>query len=236
MIDTGIYPDLSNEDYHADPALGSSMMSLLKKSPAHLRAYLKHPPEPTPAMKFGAEYHNYCLGGNYEITPKNLPIIKDMYSVLKAHPIASKLLSGGEPEVSYFWRHRKYGFMCKCRPDYRKGNTIIDLKTTTDASPESFSRAIANFGYHRQGDHYLSGVAEHGIEAENFVIIAQEKKPPYPVAIYRLSEEDLYLGHLENDLIYQTYTQCKALKEWPGYPEKIQSIALPKWYFRQASI
>jgi len=186
-------------------------------------------------MKFGSEYHDRVL---LEAPPskKNGPIIHDMYDVLMSHPIASKLLRNGELEVSYFWKHPKYGFMCKCRPDYRKAKTLIDLKTTTDASPESFSRAIANFGYHRQGDHYLSGVAEHGLEAENFVIIAQEKKDPYPVAIYRLSEEDLYLGHLENDLIYQRYVECKSLNEWPGYPEKIQSISLPPWYIKTVNI
>ena len=107
-IDIGIYPDLSNEDYHKDPALSSSMMSLLKRNPSLMKYNHEHPIEPTPAMKFGAEYHGYVLGTSKDVSKTNVEIITDMYDVLKNHPIASKLLSGGEPEVSYFWQHKKY--------------------------------------------------------------------------------------------------------------------------------
>ena len=207
-IEPGIYKGISNQEYHADPALGSSMMALLAKSPAHLKSYIDNPTDPTPAMILGAEYHDYALGTSKEISKKNEDIVKNMVEVLRSHPIASALLSGGEPEVSYFWKHPKLGFMCKARPDYRKDTILIDLKSTTDASPEGFSKALVNFRYIHQADHYMCGVAACGVPVEDFVIIAQEKKPPYAVAIYRLQEEDLYLGHEENKLIYQKYEEC----------------------------
>ena len=157
-----------------------------------------------------------------------------MAEVLKNDECASGLLSGGEAEVSYFWKH-ELGFMCKCRPDYRKGSILIDLKTTKDSSEEGFPWELGNWGYHRQGDHYMCGVAANNVETENFIDIAQEKKYPYKVGIYRLEEQDLYLGHEENKLIYQKYGECISTQVWKE-PSRIKSVSLPQKYIKNAKI
>ena len=257
----GIYPELSNAKYHADPALSHSMMEKLRKSPAHLKYYRENPGDPTNAMMFGSAYHCKILQPHlfhtlFEIVPKGgYKTLKDgkitipetnkasggyddilaMAKVIKGHKAASKLLSGGEAEVSYFWKH-KLGFPCKVRPDYRKGDILIDLKTTIDASPEGFAKAIANFGYHRQGDWYMCGVAANKVNVEHFIIIANETKPPYEVAIYRLQEKDLYLGHKENKLLCQKYEECLSTNKWNGYSQNIENISLPQWAIKQAKI
>ncbi len=257
----GIYPELSNGDYHADPALSHSMMEKLRKSPAHFKYYRENPGDPTNAMMFGSAYHCKILQPHlfhtlFEVVPKGgYKTLKDgkitipetnkvsggyddilaMAKALRERKVVSNLLSGGEAEVSYFWTH-KLGFSCKARPDYRKGNILIDLKTTIDASPEAFAKAIANFGYHRQGDWYMHGVAANKVEAEHFIIIAQEKKPPYEVGIYRLQEEDLYLAHIEDDLLCQKYEECSSTGNWSGYSHNIENISLPQWAVKQAKI
>src|SRR5574343_1040389 len=53
---------MSNAEYHRSPAIGSSLLSRLAKSPAHAKAYLDNPPEETPAMAFGSAFHTAVLG------------------------------------------------------------------------------------------------------------------------------------------------------------------------------
>lgn len=260
----GIYPELSNKDYHADSALGSSMMSLLAKSPAHLKAYMDNPPTPTDDMVLGSGFdckltQPDLFDSQFVIWPKgyhrkeakireaeeaglewfkeaNLPIIDAMVKVFRNHKIASTLLSEGESQVSYFWKHPKYGFVCKCRPDYLRYEIQIDLKSAKDASPEGFAKSIANYGYHRQSSHYRTGLAACHISVDDTVLIAQEKKPPYAIGIYRLSEEDLYLGYEQNKLIYKKYEKCLSTDKWEGYSPNIENISLPAWYVRKALI
>jgi exodeoxyribonuclease VIII len=57
----GIFPTLTNDEHHASPAVGSSGLKLLERSPLHYwtryRAPDREPNEPTPAMKLGTAWH-----------------------------------------------------------------------------------------------------------------------------------------------------------------------------------
>ena len=48
---------LPDEEYFAAPRASNSLLSELKKSPAHLQHALAHPSEPTPAMRLGTAFH-----------------------------------------------------------------------------------------------------------------------------------------------------------------------------------
>lgn len=57
----GMFPAMTNEQHHADPAIGSSGLKLVERSPLHYwAAYLdpnREEREPTPAMKLGTAWH-----------------------------------------------------------------------------------------------------------------------------------------------------------------------------------
>ena len=57
----GLVAGLSNDAHHADPAIGSSGLKLLKRSPLHYWAQYLDPtrdrPDPTAAMKLGTAFH-----------------------------------------------------------------------------------------------------------------------------------------------------------------------------------
>ena len=61
MIPDGIHPSISNDAHHADPAVGSSGLRLLQRSPAHYYAACRDENrerrEPTPAMALGTAWH-----------------------------------------------------------------------------------------------------------------------------------------------------------------------------------
>jgi len=57
MNDLKLHYDMLDSDYFAMPAASNSLLSELKKSPAHLQAALASSPEPTPAMRLGTAFH-----------------------------------------------------------------------------------------------------------------------------------------------------------------------------------
>lgn len=62
---TGIYPDVTNEDYHGGVGISKSGLDLMARSPLHYwAAYhdpLRKPREETPAMRFGTAIHTAVL-------------------------------------------------------------------------------------------------------------------------------------------------------------------------------
>jgi exodeoxyribonuclease VIII len=60
----GIYPDISNADYHGGPGVSKSLLDLIERSPAHLKAALDAPREdrvPTAAQAIGTAFHALVL-------------------------------------------------------------------------------------------------------------------------------------------------------------------------------
>lgn len=149
-------------------------------------------------------------------------------------PEVAKMLATGQPEVSAFWVDESTGAMCKCRPDWvhetSAGTVLLDLKTTTDASLRGFPRSLANFGYHRQAAHYSDGFAlTTGVPVVGFVFVCVESDWPHAAAAYILDDESMAVARDQNRELMNLYAECKASGEWPGYPNEIQSLALPAW-------
>lgn len=116
-------------------------------------------------------------------------------------------------------------------PDLDRG-TILDLKTTEDASEEQFLRSIYKYSYHMQGGLYVRGCKALGLPAQHFVILALEKKPPYEVGVFRLTSGALDAGEELALKWMKLYARCKHLDDWPGYPDRVREIALPDWAWK----
>ncbi len=67
-------------------------------------------------------------------------------------------------EPSAFWTDEETGIECRCRPDiYSPAFEIMaDLKSTADASRDTWARTAANFGYHAQEGFVLTRLGEGG--------------------------------------------------------------------------
>lgn len=156
-------------------------------------------------------------------------------SAVMEHPAAAKLLQGGQAELSYFWEEN--GVKCKCRPDYLREDVkcVIDLKTTQNASPESFIKSAYDYRYHVQAAWYLRGLRACGVDAENFIFVAVEKEPPYTVCVYAADELMLRLGSDTAAENFNTFCGCMRSDNWYGYEETpaIHSLSLPDWVTRK---
>ena len=136
----------------------------------------------------------------------------------------------GQAELSYFWDD--LGLVKgKCRPDWISddGNIVVDIKTTTDASPKGFQKSIANWGYHLQLGWYLRGLRKLGLPAKEFIFIAIEKTPPFSVGVYRANKEMITYANDEiNNLVYDIDESLKS-DDFPDYTPEIMDLGLPNW-------
>lgn len=165
------------------------------------------------------------------VSADELGAIHSMRDALMAHPIIGTALRGakGRPEVSALWTCPDTGIECKSRFDWLLEPLLLDLKTTTDASPFGFARSIANFRYHVQDAFYSQAAASEGLDVRHFLFAGVETSPPYLCAIYQLDDEAREIGRRLYLRDLRTYQQCVERNEWPGYSPEIQTLSLPKW-------
>lgn len=243
-------------EYHAHPAVSKSVLDRIARTPAHARAYLDgQRDDPTPAMLFGAALHCAVLEpgrfatdfavfegdkrtkegkARYEelaargatiISANDRDTIDDIVASVSNHKTAADLLTTGISESSLFWVDPVSGLECKCRPDWlREDGICVDLKTTEDASPAGFARSVVNYRYHVQAAHYLAGT-----EASRFIFVVVEKKAPHAVAVYELDADALEIGRSLRARDLAAYASCCEFGVWPGYPNDVQPLSLPRW-------
>lgn len=172
--------------------------------------------------------------GRIPLKPDDFDAIMAMRDVVLDHPKARRLLEG-DAERSLVWTDPDTGVLCKGRADLLsdRGPVIVDYKTTRDASPEAFERAIYIYGYYVQGAMYLDGASALGDSRDHFVIIAQEKGPPFCVGVYDLRPDALLKGADEYGSLLRQWARCVESGEWPGYGDRVVPIGIPEWAARK---
>ena len=254
----GIYPGISNRDYHADAALGStSLKTLATKTPAHYQFDKAHP-KSSDAFDLGTVAHSLILegdetgvevhdfpawttkaakdareetraAGKIPMLAKEWAQVVAMRDAVMAHPQARMLFTGHLAEQSVFWEEDD---MLKCRPDAWHPGTLVDLKTARDANPNEFGKVAHSFGYHQSAAHYIDGVKAATGEELPFHFVLVEKTEPYLVSVVELDIEAVNIGRQLNDRAKRIYRECVESGVWPGYPSA-ELISLPMWAIYQ---
>jgi len=265
---------MSNTDYHANEALGSSLLKLI-----HLKSVLHAITKEftqSEAMAVGSAVHSLVLEpetftNEYAVSPKcdrrtkigkavyadfladsegktvlseaSLYDVKGMATAVMEHPIASRVLTGGRSEYSYFSVDKETGIEKKCRPDYENGGALIDLKSTRDASFEGFAKQMGDLGYLIQAAWYLDVYNEAtGEDLKEFFIVAVENFSPYAVAVYKIDEMQIEVGRKQYRKALTEYASflkdCEEVGEpkakmLHGYPAEITTIQVPYWFLDQ---
>lgn len=163
---------------------------------------------------------------------------------VRRHPVAGRLVRGGEAEVSMFWTDEETGVRCRGRIDYVTKtfggrDLLVDVKTTSEggAQPWRFSKAVHDYRYHLQAAWYLAGAVATGLVAPDaaYLFVIVEKAAPHPVTVARLDDDALSLGHHLMRRALDTYRECALTDEWPSYSTDIAELTLPAYAFRDAS-
>lgn len=186
-FEPGIYFNMSNEEYHADPALSHSGMVKLLISP--LDYWITGPlnPDKEPwrdekrgtARWFGKMRHELLLERErfwrtYKVigmtsddhsaftwlTREEYRDIKAAIDEIRNVPEASQFFSEGYPEVSIFWRDAATGLMMRCRIDWLRIFGGLDFKQARSLLNNQLGWQIADFGYDLQEVHYTEGLRQ----------------------------------------------------------------------------
>lgn len=179
-----------------------------------------------------AEWEAFLIAseGRELVTVEELENLRKIRDVVWAHPAGRKALSMlREVETSIFWNRR--GVACRCRPDGILTNgVILDVKTTRDASADSFVRSVAQYRYHVQAAFYGDGCeAAFGEQPKGFMFLAVETDEPHLTACYVASAEMILRGRADYERDLETYSRCLEAGEWPGLGGLPVKIDLPKW-------
>lgn len=251
----GIYDGISNKEYHADPALGStSLKTLALKTPA-LFDYERTHPKFSDAFTLGTAAHSLILendtsgivvvdadnwltkaakeakaealaAGKQPLLTKEMAQVEAMRDSVMRHDDARHAFIGHRAEVSVFWEEG--GQMFKCRPDAWKNGVVVDLKTTVDANPDEFRRTAYKYGYFMSAAHYIDGIKAVTGETVRFAFVNVEKTPPYLVSFTELTDADLDRGRFQLDRAKRLYSECSNNNNWPGYPG-LRTVSLPRY-------
>ena len=155
---------------------------------------------------------------------------------LQDHPMASKILSAkGFKEATYLATCPETDLEVKCRADcITDSGWVVDLKTTQNASPDAFTKTIANYQYHVQAGVYLDVIEwATGTRPKGFLFICVEKEAPNAVSVIRASDSMIEAGSRRaRDLLNRMADCFKTLgpdRPWPAYSHDIVEVNLPAW-------
>lgn len=152
---------------------------------------------------------------------------------IRQHPTASRMIGdpNGQAEVTLV--SELEGVPVKARLDWLpSGDTIVDLKTTIDASPRGFAKTIDDRAYHRQAALYFDIARSVGLPIEHFCFLALEKSAPFEMGCYILAPEAISQGRSEYLKLLKTFADCRHANKWPGYSQALEPISIPAWRFK----
>lgn len=247
--------------YPLPGSLSVSSAKVILKAPALYKWQREHPVHSEP-FDFGKVVHAKVLGARLDdvyvapfddwktkaaqaerkiarekgmapVTVAEWKRICDMADELAKHEGAMRLLSGGAPEVYLLAKDPSTGIMRRAWVDYLSPDAVVDYKTAASVEPDVFAKAAARYGYHQQAAWTLDMLADLGYRPPGtFTFIAQEKDAPYLVEVYELDEASIERGRELNRRALETYQECLAADDWPGYTGRpLTTLCLPAWAF-----
>lgn len=161
--------------------------------------------------------------------------IEAMATAVRAHKAAAKLIElPGHCEVSMLWRDKETGLECKGRVDrLPHAPILLDYKTTASADKDAFAASVWEYGYDMQAAYYVDGyAAATGEKPRPFVFIAQEKEPPYAVAVWDAADW-LSMGRERYGAQLKVISECRKSGVWPGYSDRVENLTVPAWVYRK---
>lgn len=175
--------------------------------------------------------------GKQVVTREQWAAALDMRDAIHSHKRARQLVQAPGPvERSAITTDPTTGVRCKIRPDKLIPDLGYDvnLKTTKNATRESFGRDVYYYHYHWSAAFYRRCFRWLGWECRRSLLIIVESDGPKQVAVRELDAGtldvgDQWVGHYLDDL-----AQYLEAGTWPGFADEIRSQSLPHWAWRRS--
>ena len=242
------------EVYHANPAIGSSLVRSFLKSPQLFDDIRKGTAkEETPALLYGTNFHTMMLepvrwhaavtvkpdGMSFatrdgkawrdEHADKTIVSFSDAVHLNRMRERmpakVAALINGSKTEVTI--RTTLNDISAQCRFDVF-GDTRVDLKSIEDM--DTVAMSVRKYGYHIQQAWYQRvESAETGKAARPFLFVFAEKKPPYRWRIVELDADYQALGEQAVDDALSGISACIQLGTWNDTGPQHQILSPPEW-------
>jgi len=242
------------EDYHANPAIGSSLVRSFLKSPQLFDDIRKGTAkEETPALIYGTNFHTLMLEPDryraaVVVKPEGMSFAtkdgkvwrddhKDQTVVSHAEsihlnrmrdrmpPNVYALIYGAKTEVTV--RTTLNDISVQCRFDVF-GDKRVDLKSIEDM--DNVAASVRKYGYHIQQAWYQRvESAETKAPALPFLFVFAEKKPPYRWRIIELDLDYQAIGEQAVDDALSGISACIQLDTWNDTGPQHQILSPPEW-------
>lgn len=239
-MEPGIYYDISNEDYHADPAIGSTSVKAISVSPANL--YF-NPFKGSKSAHIGTAIHAALLepelfkkdfyslpdadrrsaaykeavreyGADFVLVGSEVETVNRMVESSRLNvDFTDYVRSPGRSEVSMFARCDVTGLDLKCRFDRLSDSYAypLDVKSCKDASERGFSQAFGKWHYHIQAAFYLHVLRlATGRGLNQFCFYAIENVAPYRNCMYYIGDESLEQGRKQMFESLEKLAECMS--------------------------
>ena len=126
-----------------------------------------------------------------------------------------------ETTINFDW----YGRKCRATPDVRTDLGITELKTSASSDPAKFVWQSAKMAYHAQCRMQQIACGMEVFSPAHIVVV--ESAAPFPVTVFRLTEDALIAGEKLLCLWMERLKACEAAQEWPAYVQSIVPLDLP---------
>ena len=155
---------------------------------------------------------------------------------VEGHPWLFKALQGGRVEE---WAHVQFSenVYLNMRMDYyndlHKQPIILDVKTTRNASFESFQKDVWNYSMYVSAAIYVDTVEKLTGRTPLFAWVVVEKEAPYPVEVYSADFGLLEAGRAVYRKTIDNLIDSVNKNEFSYNKNKIVSLNLPAWAFNK---
>ena len=155
--------------------------------------------------------------GRHILSSKEYDVSSAMAESVQRHQQAMEVLQGmREQQMDWSWLGRR----CSGTPDVFSLEHLSELKTCRTAHPERFMSAAKFYGYHAQLAWYRRGLIESGFGTPaSYWIVAVESASPFPVTVFRMTDNALDLGERMCRAWLERLLVCEASDQWPAYVE-----------------
>ena len=172
--------------------------------------------------------------GKIILTATEAKTARGIAAAVRGHDVASRLLWPDLRDVLGVSYERRIDWTREGRPSRstpdvfytsRDGatTTIVDLKTTRDASPDWFCREAIRRAYHAQLVFYAEAVDCDPFECD-LRIVAVESKPPHAVVVWQLTPGAIEHGQRLIGTWWEQLRACEEANVWPGYTQAVQRL------------
>ena len=171
--------------------------------------------------------------GKIVLDAEDMATVRECAQAVEANDEAAELLRKCIHRESTLVWETEARTPCKARLDaWGEDALIVDVKTTTDASPSGFARSAYDLGYHLQAAWYVDGLEALTGWKASFYFVAVEKDSRL-VTVHHATHDFLQRGREAYGRALAQFEEAWASGVWPGYAPGIHDLNVPEWVTRK---